>query len=83
MVDGIVLCYEMSGIGILTPIRPEHVSVRVLLGIGEHNHAVSNLQGCGARLTDDEAQDCTSEIPAFARDRPGFFFQKILNGGYP
>ena len=69
MLDGIVLCYEMRGISILTPIRPEDVSISVFLGICEDYHAVSDLKAGGARLTDEETQDCTGEIPAFAGDR--------------
>jgi hypothetical protein len=83
MLDGIVLCYEMSGISILTPIRPEDVSVSVFLGICEDYHAVSDLKAGGTTLTDEETQDGTGEIPALTGDRLGFFFQKILNGGYP
>jgi hypothetical protein len=83
MLDGIVLCYEMSGIRILAAIRPEYVSVSVFLGICKNYHAVSDLKAGGARLTDEKTQDGAGEIPALAGDRLGFFFQKILNGGYP
>jgi hypothetical protein len=55
----------------------------VLLRIRKDHNSISDLEAGGTRLTDEESQDGTSEIPAFAGGRLGLCIQRILNGGNP